>query len=69
MTDTKTCTKCGKVFGKPEEMSLASWGIRRRCDTCGKKDHPERSTNSKAPVTTLGKYEVKNEIIDRFLYG
>lgn len=30
---------------------------------------PRKPPERKQPVTTLGKYEVKNEIIDRFLYG
>lgn len=71
MTYTKTCTflSCREQFAKPDDMPLKKWNRLERCPSCRKKAHRPRPIGSFQPETNLGRYEVKSEIIDRFLYG
>jgi len=69
--NTKICEyqKCRDVFTKPPKMHAGTWEQITRCPTCRKKAHRPRPLGSFQPETNLGRYEVKNAIIDRFLYG
>lgn len=72
MTDTKTCTyqKCRDVFEKPQGMPAGTWAQVSRCPKCRDKANNQRRLNRlQPPDPHLGRYEVKNEILDRFLYG
>lgn len=71
MTYTKTCTyqSCKNVFERPEGTPDGTWKQLSRCPACRKKAHRPRPLGSFQPETNLGRYEVKSEIIDRFLYG
>lgn len=71
MTYTKTCSyqSCREEFTKPQDMSIARWNMINRCPKCRKRAHRERHIDSKHIESKLGRYEVKSEIIDRFLYG
>lgn len=71
MTHKKTCTyqSCRDEFSKPQDMSIARWNMLSRCPKCRKKAHRPRPLGSFQPETSLGRYEIKSEIIDRFLYG
>lgn len=71
MTATKTCNygTCKKEFTRPNKMSFAQWGQISRCHDCRKLAHRERRSDSMQIDTTLGRYEVNNELIDRFLTG
>lgn len=72
MTDTKTCNykSCRDLFERPEGMADGTWKQLTRCPKCREKAHRTRyrETGLKNPETMLGRYEVKSEIIDRFLY-
>lgn len=70
MTDTKTCTyqSCIKIFSRPEKMPKWKWNKIKRCPECRLRAHRNRPVGSNQPETSLGRYEVKSEIIDRFLY-
>lgn len=73
MTDTKTCTykSCTNTFVRQPNTSDGKWKQLSRCPDCRKKAHRTRYrlAGLRNPETMLGRYEVKSEIIDRFLYG
>ena len=71
MTEYKICTykACKDVFERPESMSDGTWNQISRCPDCRVRAHNQRSVDSAMPDTHLGRYEVNNETIDRFLYG
>lgn len=71
MTDNKTCTyqSCKNVFERPANTPQGTWDQLSRCPACRKKAHRTRPTDSMQADSKLGRYEVKSDIIDRFLYG
>ena len=75
MTDTKICTyqSCRDVFERPARLSKAQWDQISRCPKCRARVHRNKPRNRPSecnkPETRLGRYEVKSDIIDKFLYA
>lgn len=71
MTETKTCTyqSCKNVFERLANTPNGTWEQLKRCPACRKKAHRQRPIDSMCMDTKLGRYEVKSDIIDRFLYA
>lgn len=64
--DIKLCAHrdCVIPFTRPQNMHNRTW---KRCTLCPK--HRKKSGDHKPEESKLGKYVVKNEALDRFLYG
>lgn len=69
--DTKRCTyqSCRDLFERTPGTPKGTWDQMSRCPKCRQLANKNRHTGNKQPDTTGGRYEVKSEIIDRFLYG
>ena len=72
MTDIKYCdyrrnsnhAECGAPFERPANTKNHNWIMRTRCDK-----HMKYGGHKPLVDKRQGHYEVKNETIDRFLYG
>jgi hypothetical protein len=68
----KNCTyprggkECGVPFERPANMANGNW---KQCTRCPKCRILAKSGGHKPAEQKLGHYEVKNEALDRFLYG
>lgn len=69
--DIKICTyqSCRDLFERPPGTPQGTWDQMSRCPKCRKRANKNRVRPPGQIETHLGNYEVKNEIIDRFLYG
>jgi len=54
---------CGAPFTRPGKMKDHNWKARSRCDR-----HRKSGSMKEHPETNLGRYEVKNSVLDMFLY-
>ena len=57
---------CGVPFERPQNMADGTWKQCTRCPGCRKLANQTRA--NKVPEGRLGSYEVKNTIIDNFIY-
>lgn len=69
--DIKPCTyqSCRELFERLPGTPQGTWDQMSRCPKCRKRANKNRVRPPGQIETHLGNYEVKNEIIDRFLYG
>lgn len=67
--DIKICTyqSCRDSFERPPGTPQGTWDQMSRCPKCRIRANKKKGIRQIEP--TLGRYEIKSEIIDRFLYG
>lgn len=65
--ESKLC-ECGAVFDRVGNSNDLRWKNTKRCPSCRRsRDGDEPATENKGRI--LGQYEVKNPLLDKFLYA